>query len=682
LRDNWVSDFRGKVIARLFWISAKAHYPDPGSLMSLGTKRLVYRPEIDGLRAIAVGAVVLYHLGFSSFSGGYVGVDVFFVISGFLITSIINNEMQRGVFSLAAFYERRVRRIIPALYLVIISSLLLSVCFFLPTDTVALSNTIVATVTFLSNIYFWRTSGYFDTTSEYNAFIHTWSLAVEEQFYIVFPILLLFINGHFPRQKLTVIAGLAGVSLFACVWIAADRREAAFYLAPLRAWELMAGSMLALAPVLRPNSLKWMDLGGLTGIGLLSFAIFYYDKNTLFPSWSALSPVIGTALLLYCAQDGLIGHILRAPPIVWVGLISYSLYLWHWPILVFWKYYSNFALPNSARWELLAVSLLLATVSYHLVEVPFRRRAYCMTRAKILVATATASLGILVTSAVFVLSDGFPARFSSEIAVLDKERSSDLPFSSCLDDSALSARYKSGKFCNLGAQDRPAKTLLWGDSHLSAWGPAFDAAFLRHAESAAFAGASACPPLTSYTKVRSMCAEHNTAVIEYLKSHSEINTVLLVASWSMYANSVDEKSQASGGIDALPFSEAFRSTLAALRGLGKHIVIIGPTPGAPPGGPFAMALARAHEIAFPDPKPLARYLDENATVFALSREAVEHGAAEFVDVGPWFCGAEYCQYESKGLPLYRDGGHLNVRGALSKVDDLDAALTSAGLWQH
>jgi len=296
-----------------------------------------YRPEIDGLRALAVIPVVLFHAGIAGFSGGFVGVDIFFVISGYLITSIILNEQQKDSFTLAGFYERRARRILPALMLVVLLSAVAAWYLLLPAELVDFGESLASVGVFASNILFWTQSDYFATTSEFIPLLHTWSLAVEEQFYLIFPVFMIFTLAWTKTKRLSVLTLVAILSLIFCEWAWRNAPEANFFLAPSRVWELMAGVLCAFyLQQARDPKLLIRQLASVAGLLMLVYSIAFLDKSIPFPSLFALIPVVGTVLIiLFTDKNTLVGKILSLPFIVGVGLISYSAYLWHQPLFVF-----------------------------------------------------------------------------------------------------------------------------------------------------------------------------------------------------------------------------------------------------------------------------------------------------------------------------------------------------------
>ena len=343
--------------------------------MGIALNAVNYRAEIDGLRALAVLPVILFHAGFSWFSGGYVGVDVFFVISGYLITTIIIAELAEGRFSLTVFYERRARRILPALFFVMLFSTLFALLWLAPSELKDFGQGLIAVSTFWSNVLFWQQSGYFETAAELNPLLHTWSLAVEEQFYIFFPLLLLLawrISLKFVCLMLVVIFVL---SISAAQWGVYQSPSAAFYLLPMRAWELLIGSAIAL--YLRFNrpldSRLANEAISLLGLAMVVFAIVAFDQTTPFPGVYAVLPTLGTALLILCATPSTtVCKVLSLKPLVALGLISYSAYLWHQPVLAFARYRLSADLPDFLLLALCLLAVAMAWLSWRYVEQPFR----------------------------------------------------------------------------------------------------------------------------------------------------------------------------------------------------------------------------------------------------------------------------------------------------------------------
>jgi peptidoglycan/LPS O-acetylase OafA/YrhL len=378
-----------------------------------------YRADIDGLRAFAVLPVVAFHIGVARLPGGYVGVDVFFVISGYLISSIMLTELSAGRFSIASFYERRVRRIAPALIATLAVTTVLAYWYFLPEELAEYGRSLVAATLSVSNFFFWREVGYFDLPASGKPLLHTWSLAVEEQFYLFLPVLLAtaFRSG---RRWVTPLVWLVTlISLALSIAGAFLYPDANFYLPHTRTWELLLGTLLALDAVPRLETRLARESGALCGVILILAAVLTFSVSTPFPGLTALVPCLGAALVIAAGVHGgsIVGRLLSLPPLVFIGRISYSLYLWHWPVIFFQRVASLFVDgtdSRSAKVAMAVVSLLLATVSWWCIERPFRTRRPLLAR-RTAFAAAFACAGLLVmTGAGLRGLNGIPGRFPSK----------------------------------------------------------------------------------------------------------------------------------------------------------------------------------------------------------------------------------------------------------------------------
>ena len=334
---------------------------------------MVYRKEIDGLRAIAVIPVMFFHAGFSAFSGGFIGVDIFFVISGYLITSIILEELENGKFTIANFYERRIRRILTALFFVIIATLPFAYYWLLPNELGSFGKSITSVATFVSNFYFWQESDYFSTDSELLPFLHTWSLAVEEQFYLIFPLIMVVLWKFGIKILITTLIIVAVLSILLSEWAWRYALEFNFYMLPTRAWELLAGAFVAFYFIKRSPMAN--QLGAVVGLLAILASLFIYDAGFPIPSLYGLLPILGTVLiLLFATKDTFVGKLLAQKVFVGIGLISYSAYLWHQPIFAFARLAS---LEEPSKWLLFGLGILalfMAWISWRFVEKPFRNK--------------------------------------------------------------------------------------------------------------------------------------------------------------------------------------------------------------------------------------------------------------------------------------------------------------------
>ena len=544
------------------------------------TAHTSYRPDIDGLRAIAVLIVVFCHAGLG-FPGGYVGVDVFFVISGYLITKLILKDLEQGTFSLTDFWERRIRRILPAL-LVVIAVTLLGGWFLLMQDAYAsLGKSVAALTMLISNFQFWRDTGYFDTAAEQKPLLHTWSLAVEEQFYLFAPLFLLLL-ARFGRLRFAIPFLLVGMILsFALsVYGSYFYAEATFYLLPTRAWELLVGALLGITPALKSEGLSRLrGLLSVTGLTMILLPCFVYDQHTRFPGAAALLPVIGTALIIFGGSSGnrfpLVNEILALQPFVFVGLISYSLYLWHWPLLAFARYRSVYPLGIVERVVVVLLGLVAATASWRFVETPFRRRLLLVSRGKLFTVAGGALLALLVIGSALYYYKGFEERLPPAARLYASFAMDRVVHDLTIDDIPTNlVRY--------GPSDSPPKVLVWGDSHAMSILPAIEAlARETNTVSCAATHTANAPVIGYYYRDKWALNERslpfNAAVLEYVRS-ARIPKVVLVARWHLYVN------------DSSEFLAALMDTVAALQATGASVYFVCDVPRFNFTVPRALAL--------------------------------------------------------------------------------------------
>jgi peptidoglycan/LPS O-acetylase OafA/YrhL len=517
---------------------------------------LKYRAEIDGLRALAVVPVILFHAGFELFSGGFVGVDVFFVISGYLITTILIEDIENKRFSIVNFYERRARRILPALFFVMLVCIPFAWMWMIPSQMKDFSQSLVAVSLFASNILFWRESGYFDAAAEEKPLLHTWSLAVEEQYYVLFPIFLILAWRFGKNRVFWMIVVMAAISLMLSEWGWRNKATANFYLAPTRAWELFAGSIAAF--IVQKQGVQKNNLLALIGLAAIIFSIFFYDENTPFPSVYALIPVLGVVLLvLYADKESIAAKLLGTRGFVGIGLISYSAYLWHQPLFAFARIRST-EHPSLLFMSVLSFSsLILAWFSWRYIERPFRDK-HTVNRTHIFGASLTLLASFSVIGALGHLNSGFPQRFEERILFLDgfkaaEQRSHDL---SCAPIEGFSQRDR----CILGNLEN-VKGVLIGDSHAQMlWGP------LNHEMQRLGVGIlsftnGGCPPILGVWRRDAVnnCNEYNEAAFEYIKSNSEIEYIILSGRWTIYVerNRFDNQ---EGGVE--PGTEVFLDVIS------------------------------------------------------------------------------------------------------------------------
>ena len=641
---------------------------------------LSYRPDIDGLRAVAVVPVVLYHFRVPGFGGGFVGVDVFFVISGFLITSLIFGEMRAGEFSILRFYERRVRRIFPALFTVVAATLAVGAATLFPRDLLRLAENAIATALFASNFDFWLQSGYFDVGADLKPLLHTWSLAVEEQFYLVFPALLRLLHTGRRRSLLGFVSALAVVSFALSIWAVSEHPSAAFYLAPYRTWELMLGAILALGEFPRPKSALLADALSLSGLAAIAWAVFGFTAATPFPGTNALFPCLGAAALIFSgATKGTIWRVLASRPFVFVGLISYSLYLWHWPVHVYSIYVSRAAAGWAWTSALIALSFCLALLSWWFVEQPFRRRQVFSRRA-IFRYGGSATAATLVLCAVLFAAHGFPQRFPANVQRILAEADDIEPRRhECFNRSAQDV--KLGHICTFGDARAPAPTfILWGDSHGDALLPAVDAAAARAGRKGLFVAHGRCPPLLNLSltdEPTGRCAQLNDAALK-LAMRTEIKEVILVARWAYYDQGDGygpDANEVRHLIDLAPparadvsqhasFARILERTVLTLLRAGKKVIIVAPVPE--PGFDVPEVLARDVEYGAGERQTLSASdyrARDGFVLIALAKLHKKYGIP-ILDPATLLCVSADCVVQREGRPFYADHHHLSVFGAM------------------
>jgi len=651
---------------------------------------LAYRPEIDGLRAVAVLAVVLYHFGVPGLGGGFVGVDVFFVISGFLIGGLLWKELdETGRISLGRFYLRRIRRLAPAFIAMAIVTAVAAWLILLPFEFREFGKHLIAATIWLSNVQFWREAGYFDVAAESKVLLHTWSLSVEEQFYIVLPLTLLVLR--FSRNVTTgllVVAWLA--SAFACIALTPSQPVATFFLFPFRAWELLTGVLLALW--LRGGRGPVPAAFGPIGLALILASILLVRPEG-FPGWQALVPVAGTAMLLAGAgSGGLVNRLLSQPPAVFVGLISYSLYLWHWPVLVLSRYWRDgYSGPmETVQW--LGLSVILATLSWAFVERPLRQTV-AIPPLRFVSGAAMASLGLIAFGAAAFVRDGLPGRFD------ERARAHIAASQDFLQDWSRCSVPEDGPFagieiCRIGP-DGPPEVVIWGDSHLRALMNGLGLAALEAETPGWIIWRAGCPPLFGIEKEETaatpeqnaQCRAANDQLDAAFRTLDSAERILLVARWSYYAEGTGIGRDAHNLISMWPapnsayeaadqarlFGDAITATVDILGESFSEVHIARQVAEIPDYDSRDIARGLVHgridelEVsalsAVGEERLAARVADAEFPIYAIHLS----GNAQLIDTWPPLC-PERCSIMISGKPVYFDNNHLTNAGALAIRD--------------
>lgn len=657
---------------------------------------LSYRRHIDGLRAVAVLAVVAFHAGVPWLPGGYVGVDVFFVVSGFLITGLLLREFEtRGDISLVGFYERRVRRLAPALLLVLAVTLALGAVYLVPIggEQQGLAKSAIATLLLGSNVWFAHaTGGYFDAPAAAQPLLHTWSLSVEEQFYLVWPTLLLLasrwaVRRRFdPARAAAWVLALVGIgSLALSIVTTGTHPEFAFFGSPTRAWEFAIGGLAFFlvrrrsAPLPLAQPLAWL------GLAMILWACATFSESaTPFPGWRAGIPALGAAMVILGgehAERGWCTRLLSLRPMVLVGLLSYSLYLWHWPLLVIARLDTLGEIGPWGTAAICALAFVLAWLTYRFVENPLRRRQYSLmaTRPR---AFTVGALGCL---AVMVLAGGLGAWArvgwrgdDQQTALQTALRGMRKSLSGCAQERPYSGTLLQREEC----APSTAGILLWGDSHADALAPAVAEVARQRGEPVRIRFMPECPPVPGYSPAMvgidfpkgsgsfAGCERFNSDVLaEIMRSRgSGLHTVVMVAHWRAYLSTeaAREKVQAQ-----------WMATLGKLRGAGLRVVVL--APGVDFFHDVPACLARRPAAVCDMDRGTAEA--QRGEALALLRRAVASMPnSVLLDPLVSLCSAASCSGLAGGEVLYSDRHHLSVAGAMRLLPALssmlDPALTS------
>lgn len=640
-----------------------------------------YRSEIDGLRTVAVVPVVLFHAGFALFSGGFIGVDIFFVISGYLITSIIIRDLDRGSWSLLDFYERRARRILPALALVILCCWPAAWIIMLPLEMKDFAQSAAAAALSVSNLLFWHESDYFGAAAELKPLLHTWSLGVEEQFYIFFPPLLALIWLWPMKRKIVVLGSVALVSFLLCVALVHSMPAAVFYLLPFRAWELLAGGGCAFWH--SRNSREGNGPLAFLGLAALVTSILVFDKTTPFPSVYTLLPVAGTCLLLlFAAPDNLAGRLLSFRPMVGIGLISYSAYLWHQPLLAFGRLYSPDPPSQLVLLGLSVLSFALAYLSWRFVETPFRRRGAgaLLPGRRLVLSLSVGIIGLGVVGGAWGhLRDGWPTRYSSEQqAFLDAHRWS----SQCMFTRVDPLGSLPVAACSFAAQGpERGKVALVGDSVMSSLSPELIGFFTSRGYAVEQFTHSYCTLHRShrYDSVDAAgCPEFISRTVDYIAAE-EFDLVLTAGSFLNFvsegAHQVVRDDGSAVSVDSLRRDMA--DTIAAT---GAQLILIHPHPQAQVNVlNRAVRELRTHNHLSPYSTQQAGFQAEFEVFRDILIPAFPPDTVH-VDLTAMFCDGTRCDFIHEGAPVLSDQVHFTKYGAHVLVRPaLEQALEQAGL---
>lgn len=629
-----------------------------------------YRPHIDGLRAVAVLLVIFHHLGDrAGISGGYVGVDVFLVISGYLITGIVKSEIEAGGFDFGRFYKRRVVRLAPAYFTVLTTTTLAALLWMLPAELMAYAKSVIASSLLLANFHMWKeVGGYFGGDGGVVPLLHLWSLAVEEQFYLFWPVVMLLYQRIFQGRWALPFLVVATVAFtIGSQWGVVNFPAAAYYLLPTRAFELLVGAVLAYLP-LSTLDWKWKTLASLVGVVLITYSGFSYWAETPFPGYSAVAPVLGAAILLRWCQGTVFGDVLSTPTATFVGRISYPAYLWHWPIIVFLNI-NDIEISFLVGSGVMCATLTLSWLTFHWIELP-ARKCLAWTPKRVLIAGAVMPmLFSIVVAMSTIYSNGFPARFSDSmnkksealLAAPDRLRgqcnegppTAPLPPESCI----------------LGRKDGRVNFLLVGDSHANHFSGFFDElgkqSGLRGYDMTQ-SGTAFLPGVERWYVNDGVLVRHKNFVLrnQYVSSHLKsyrYDTVVLAGNYSGYFKGGLRSGKLSGQV---AFETSMGAAISSALEASPRVIIVTTIPWLdgikPDCGLRAERFGKKLNCSF----PIAPHRAETAQVQAFFKALkTEFPSVIWVEPDRVLCNATRCFSEMDGLPMYRNQGHLNDFGS-------------------
>ena len=662
-----------------------------------GRSAIKYRPDIDGLRAVAVTSVVAYHCGLGWFKGGFVGVDVFFVISGYLIGSLVYKEIRARSFKISKFYGRRARRILPALFGVLMFCYAAAVLLLSPLEMKDFARTALATIASSSNILYWLKSGYFAANSDQSPLLMTWSLGVEEQFYVIFPLLMLLLRRLKQRVLFMIIGGLALLSLALCILGTPIKPDATFYLLPTRAWELAAGILLAMLEVNRPHISSRQHAAvthgvSLVGLALIGVAVFSLNTSTPFPGYAALLPVAGTVLII-AARQGIVNRLLAWQPIVFVGLISYSWYLWHWPLLSFARICSDSGISTSVAVTLALVSFGCAVLSWKFIEQPFRKST--TPTPLLLKRYAALAVTMMIPAVIFGITHGLPQRNRSvqRMEIVGEPLRHDV----CVAPYGVSHPILVAPCVATG--QGPAVAVI-GDSHAAALAEGFRSIAAQQGYRLVELTKASCPALQG---VRAFsihhpahdreCTEFNREVMDYLQREPSIDAVVIAGVWSGYLYDGNERFTLLAGNEDVSNTSVARSGLLLEQGLngeidqlehmGKAVYLFQDNNSfsfdpmrhmrtrliAPRR--FVARLVANSTLRWPDGvAPPSGYPEDAEARRLVAFVGKAHPEVHFIDPQDALCSAAGCEFALGNQNLFVDTHHLSSLGAQMALSNL------------
>jgi peptidoglycan/LPS O-acetylase OafA/YrhL len=630
---------------------------------------LYFRPDIEGLRGVSVLLVLLFHLQIGMFAGGFVGVDVFYVISGFLITQIILRDLRARQFRLVDFYLRRACRILPAYIVMLAGAALVAYALFLPPAIWSFDTALKASLLFISNIVYANQTGYFMSEYEFNPLLHTWSLSVEEQFYICIPIILMVTTRWLAPARL--YTGLLVASLIAAIIGGLHDQSIVFFSSTARFWEFLSGALVAIIrPRTAPAAHRWIGIAGAVSLAL---SLVLVDGASPFPFPSPGLAVIGAAGLICGGENLGAGSLLSHRIVRFFGAISYSIYLWHWPIIVYTRYANILPLNAGLKLALAAASILAGYVSWRFVERPWRYSYRSISVRNLAFGASTAV--VVVLCGLFYRSHLVHRTFNPDAMKLLSEKNTSDPLRHCL-NLPLQA-------CKIGAPDKAPSFILWGDSEAVAIASKIGTEAMSAGKAGTLVVTDSCPPLLGvrgwYSKSIARCADQNDFILRAAKDQ-QISVLIIHAYWlaALTATSLKEPSVIADLLgrtrsreDKLKdFTDKLAATINTIRRPGLTIVLIGGVPlplaNVPEGLAVAAQFGRTVELG----RTWVDFKSRFGAIEETLADAARRSGVTFIQPSRSLCDATLCHVVDRGEPLFLDAGHLNPLGA-SKLDVLD-----------
>jgi peptidoglycan/LPS O-acetylase OafA/YrhL len=652
-----------------------------------------YRPDIDGLRALAILTVVLFHAQLGPFYGGFVGVDVFFVISGYLITGLIAGRLREDQFSFWDFYARRARRIFPALFVLILAVLVFGYFILTPGEYENVSLSAAYSSAFMANVYFWLHTGYFDQAADTMPLLHLWSIGVEEQFYFVWPLALFLLSRLMRASRLTAAYGVAAVTILLfilCVFITNWDVPTAFYLPFARFWEFTLGALVLTLPTLRPGRLT--DVLSVLGFAAVLGAALFFNEDLAYPGYYAALPCAGATLMIAAGEHSLVGRLLALRPSVFIGKVSYSFYLWHWPVLAYYAYYnggSRFSLEEKQALVLLAFAISI--VSWRFIEMPIRRRRGVPWRH--VVAGVSVAASVCAISLFVFRTGGFPDRIPDNVRALGNEQA--MMAFDCPEDIALPGDTGGGTHCIVGAPWEAAArhAIIWGDSHARHMLSLLD--IPAREQNLSIAHWPGCPPFVdnealevqqlNKARFAENCVRSYQKVLDWIAKTPDLDLVIISDAWASYPRNIVANNHVTRARALEIMEQGLVRAFDAIDPKRHPILILGDVPR--PGMNIPKCVMRNDSGLLRRPCRRVKYQfteKPRESENLLKKLAANDDHIFFHDSLAEMCsGPRDCTAEVGGQVIYRDRNHLrhdlniDIRQQIVSMLGLRDALTAA-----